>query len=121
MTKNRILTDAQKARQRELQRLRRQQNPEKVRAQGRINERRRKLKKYGLTEESFALLWLSQKSKCGICKTPDPGARDWHVDHCHTTGKVRGILCHHCNLMLGNAKDNKSVLLAAINYLNNNE
>jgi hypothetical protein len=39
------------------------------------------------------------------------------VDHCHTTGAVRGILCHHCNLLLGHAKDAEDTLLSAVTYL----
>lgn len=40
-----------------------------------------------------------------------------HVDHCHTTNDIRGLLCRHCNLLLGHAKDRVVVLQAAIRYL----
>lgn len=63
------------------------------------------------------VLWKNQSERCALCFTQERRTRDWHVDHCHTTGKVRGILCHHCNLMLGNAKDNTFVLSNAIKYL----
>lgn len=92
-------------------------NPEKLRLQNKRNERRRKLKRYGLTEETYLVLLLSQDSLCAICRQDNKTQRDWHVDHCHTTGEVRGILCHHCNVMLGHAKDNIQILQAAKEYL----
>lgn len=106
---------------REKQRLalkkRRKENPEKYREMGRKSERRRKLKTYGITEDEYISLLLSQKNLCAICKQPNQTKRDWHIDHCHTTGKVRGILCHYCNTGLGQFKDNKGYLLNAIEYL----
>lgn len=103
--------------QREAQRRRRALNPERVRELGRNTERRRKLRKYGLTEESYAALWEKQGSACAICYLNKPMARNWHIDHCHSSGKVRGILCHHCNLMLGNARDSVETLTQGIKYL----
>lgn len=102
----------------EAQRKRRQANPEKYREMGKVSERNRKLKKYGLTLEQYNFMLEAQNNSCAICKEDKKTIRDWHVDHCHTTGKVRGILCHHCNLLLGNARDNKNTLYNAINYLN---
>ena len=99
------------------QRERRANNPEKYRAYSKISERRRKLKKYGLTESSYNQLLEEQFNLCAICKEPNKLKRDWHVDHCHKTGKIRGILCHHCNLMLGNAKDNRLILSSGVDYL----
>lgn len=64
-------------------------------------------------EELLAL----QHYKCGICKTKTPGYRTWHVDHSHITGLVRGILCGHCNMMLGHARDKKITLKNALKYL----
>lgn len=55
---------------------------------------------------------------CAICNAAKPGGnKGWHVDHCHTTGVVRGILCQRCNLMLGIAKDRPEVLLEAASYI----
>jgi hypothetical protein len=72
---------------------------------------------YGITLEQRDVMLLSQGSACAICATNDPGKKGWVVDHCHKTEKVRGVLCHPCNLMLGMAKDNSATLAAAINYL----
>jgi hypothetical protein len=74
--------------------------------------------KYGIGWEEFDTLWEQSSGECGICRcTLDVDERSTHIDHCHTTGRVRGILCHACNLMLGHAKDSPEVLQAAILYL----
>lgn len=72
---------------------------------------------YGITPEQRDEIFVSQGSCCAICKTTNHGKRTWHTDHCHSTKKVRGVLCHHCNLLLGQAKDNIDTLKAAIKYL----
>jgi hypothetical protein len=74
-------------------------------------------KRYGLTVEGYNILFTQQGNT--ICTTTH--ATKWHVDHCHTSGKVRGILCQQCNHMLGLAYDNPAVLAAAVEYLNNGE
>lgn len=57
-------------------------------------------RKYGLSHEQSAELFANPK--CGICETDDPGkgTKRFCVDHCHTTNKVRGLLCHECNRAL---------------------
>jgi hypothetical protein len=90
---------------------------------GRYNAtlRKHQLKKiYHLTIEEWNLLLQSQGGKCPICGTDNPGGRNWHTDHDHETGKVRGILCARCNLMLGHARDKREVLANAIKYLDGN-
>lgn len=74
---------------------------------------------YGITEQQYADLMEKQGNACAICGTTEWAGRHKvpHVDHCHDTGKVRGILCHDCNLMLGNAKDDPDRLRAAARYL----
>jgi hypothetical protein len=52
---------------------------------------------------------------CGI--TEDEMGKKLDVDHCHSSGKVRGVLCNPCNNVLGTAKDNIDILKAAITYL----
>ncbi len=73
---------------------------------------------YGITLQQRDALLDAQDGLCAICKSPNDSKLDWHTDHCHATGKVRGVLCHHCNLMLGHARDNSDVLANAIKYLN---
>jgi hypothetical protein len=61
-----------------------------------------------------------QEHKCAICLTSDTDLdKLLSVDHCHTTGKIRGLLCNNCNLALGNFKDNLNSLENAIKYLKN--
>lgn len=71
--------------------------------------------KYGITLIQFNEMFEIQDGVCVICKI----AKATCVDHCHTTGKVRGILCSNCNTALGMFKDDVKVLLNAINYLDN--
>lgn len=73
---------------------------------------------YGVTKEEYELLIQQQNNSCAICGATSAGGRgDWHVDHNHTTGKVRGLLCHCCNTGLGLFKDSSSLLLKAKEYL----
>jgi hypothetical protein len=78
-------------------------------------------KAYGLTFAQYDEMYNSQDGKCLICnKTLESskGGRSVHIDHDHKTGKIRGLLCQHCNNMLGHAFDNTDVLSSAIAYLN---
>ena len=59
-----------------------------------------------------------QNNSCSICKKhKDEFTYYLVVDHCHTTGKIRGLLCSDCNFMLGRAKDNINTLLKGVSYL----
>lgn len=71
--------------------------------------------KYGIPEE--ACREMLAETHCQICKHEFENDPDKKVDHCHATGKVRGVLCSSCNIMLGLAEDDVSVLAAAIEYL----
>lgn len=75
--------------------------------------------KYGIDIVEFNSILEKQNGVCAICRNDKKNSRDWHIDHEHGSNpiKIRGILCHHCNLMLGNARDNPDVLRAAIGYL----
>lgn len=71
---------------------------------------------------TYARLFAQQEGKCAICKTTGVGGngkRHFHLDHCHATLKVRGLLCGSCNALLGYAHDNIDVLLTAAAYLEN--
>jgi hypothetical protein len=62
-----------------------------------------RVQSYGLSLQDYRAMLERQGKVCGICKTP---GKPLCVDHCHATGKVRGLLCRDCNLGLGNYKDN---------------
>lgn len=72
---------------------------------------------YGLSVEEFDAIVVSQSGVCAICPTPVGHTRDTHVDHDHTTGAVRGLLCRRCNRALGLLKDDERWLKSAIRYL----
>lgn len=74
---------------------------------------------YGLTVDEYTAMLLSQGGVCKVCGRTD--SQHLSVDHCHSTGKIRGLLCHRCNLLLGKALDDTTILLKAINYLKENE
>lgn len=94
---------------------------EKVKAQAKVPaavKRRALLSQYGLTPESFEQLLAAQGRKCAICGHAQPSPKMFPmIDHCHKSGKVRGILCSHCNMGLGKFKDDPKLLQAAIAYL----
>jgi hypothetical protein len=82
-------------------------------------ERRRTLRKYGLTDDDWARMVARQDNRCAICRTDKPGGRGelWHIDHDHVTGRVRGLLCHGCNVGIGNFRDDPDLMLAAVEYI----
>jgi len=73
--------------------------------------------KYGITLAQYEQMLEEQRGQCYICCSEEK----LFVDHCHSTGRVRGLLCHHCNLILGHAFDNPSILRLAANYLEIND
>lgn len=78
--------------------------------------------KYGITAENYETLLKEQNYSCAICKTKNPsskrkGSNKFHVDHCHSTGKVRGLLCNSCNTAIGYLNDDETNLVAALRYL----
>jgi hypothetical protein len=77
-------------------------------------------KNYGISSADYDRMLEGQDGRCAICRSDQPGGRTkyFHVDHCHSTNKVRGLLCMPCNIMLGQADDNIDTLNNAINYLN---
>jgi DNA-directed RNA polymerase subunit RPC12/RpoP len=84
----------------------RKNNPEKRNAYNRKYDNRKARESYGFTEGLFEAMKEYQENKCAICGTDNPiklgKNKDWAADHDHKTGKPRGLLCHHCNLTIGN-------------------
>ncbi|MFD0032529.1 endonuclease VII domain-containing protein [Streptomyces sp. NPDC127172] len=68
---------------------------------------------YGLTLDQWDAMVLAQEGRCAICEQPC----ELVVDHCHTSGAVRELLCGTCNSGLGHFKDNPAALRAAADYL----
>lgn len=95
-------------------------NPEHVRIKSKITN----LKKFNLTIEDYEKLKKDQNNVCAICKKPERQTKiktkeikDLAVDHCHKTGKIRGLLCFACNGSLGKFEDSIELLQSAIDYL----
>lgn len=80
---------------------------------------RSRLKKYyNITVEQFNEMFSNQLECCAICiKHQSEFNRVFAVDHCHVTGKIRGLLCYRCNQGLGNFRDNIALMYKAIEYL----
>jgi hypothetical protein len=78
----------------------------------------KRLKRYGITEDDYNLMFQKQQGCCAICNSHQSNfKRALAVDHCHETGKVRGLLCTNCNVGLGNFKDSLTSLSNAMVYL----
>jgi hypothetical protein len=77
----------------------------------------RRWKKYGITHEQFLERLRLQEGRCRICLKPFANHRQVKVDHCHTTKRVRGLLCSTCNSGLGHFKDREDLLMKASEYL----
>jgi len=83
------------------------------------------LKKYNLNLLDFETLWLAFKGQCGICNrnltipanTQGQQLSSACIDHNHTTGKLRGLLCNGCNKGIGLLKDNKEIVYSAYKWL----
>lgn len=70
---------------------------------------------FGITLEKYNNMLEQQKHKCLICEVDN--STTLHVDHCHETGAVRGLLCSNCNTSLGGFKDDPALLRKAAEYL----
>lgn len=96
--------------EREQRRRYREKNREVYRARQYAGKIRRK---YGLTVEKYQELWTAQSGVCAVCALVPAQV----VDHRHSDGQIRGLLCHKCNTALGLLNENLSSLAAAIEYL----
>lgn len=73
-------------------------------------------RKYGLSPKQYKKMLKRQKGRCAICRG-EGTSRGLFVDHCHKTGKVRGLLCYHCNTALGMIHDSPKIAKRIISYL----
>ena len=77
-------------------------------------------RKYGVTMEWYNAKFKVQQGRCAICSTEEKGPkgrRFFCVDHCHTTGQPRSLLCANCNTGIGMLKDNPILVARAWTYL----
>jgi hypothetical protein len=74
-------------------------------------------RKFGITIAGRDAMLAAQGGVCAICGTDAPRGKGWCVDHCHTTNRIRAILCQPCNLVLGHATESVDILRSAIKYL----
>ena len=95
----------------------RKNNPEAHKIQSKRNHLKQR---FGITLEDYEAKLKSQDNRCALCgddldekNKPDSP----HLDHCHKTNKIRGIVHQHCNHLLGCARDDKAILKKAIIYL----
>lgn len=75
--------------------------------------------KYGIEPEDYDRMLAEQGFACAICHKPETQSKDgrFHVDHCHSTDVVRGLLCDRCNVGLGSFGDDPDALVRAAEYL----
>lgn len=92
------------------QRAWRKRHPDQVR---RLNLKH----SFGITIDEYERLLVSQNGLCAICRKRCVTGKRLSVDHDHSTGKIRGLLCMKCNSMIGHADDSLIVLQSAIAYL----
>jgi hypothetical protein len=79
------------------------------------------IKRYCLTSSEYKKMFKDQNGLCKICFKECISNQSLSVDHCHTTGKIRGLLCKKCNTALGMLEDNIVYFKNAIEYLKNYE
>lgn len=84
-----------------------------------INRNSYLLKTYGISHAEYNQMLFKQSFACAICEAPrnDETQKFLAVDHCHKTGKVRGLLCTKCNQGLGMFKDDVKLFQKCITYL----
>jgi hypothetical protein len=102
-------------------------NREKVKAQRRAQQPTPEFKRYargwqlqrryGISRTDYDALLAEQSGACAICRKLPTDHRSLNVDHCHSSGKVRGLLCDHCNNGLARFQDEEDLLWQAIQYL----
>lgn len=103
---------------------RKEANREQISQANKVYYRRRgqfimRMREYGLTQEVFEYMLEAQGKACAICRMVfgETKSDAPHVDHDHTTGKVRGLLCINCNFLIGHCREEPALLVAAGLYL----
>jgi len=89
----------------------------KYQAKSMIQRRASRAAMYGLSPQQYFDMYKKQNGLCAICNEVPSTKRGLHVDHCHETQKVRGLLCHGCNIAIGNLKHDTNLMKSAIKYL----
>lgn len=111
------MTPGQKARNKAHLYAWRKNNPE---ARKRIHRACFLKRTYGITIDDYERMLSDQGGCCAICHRPETGCaakKYFSVDHCHETGKVRGLLCSMCNLAIGYLNDHPGVIRRAAEYI----
>lgn len=74
--------------------------------------------KHGYRDGDYDRMFREQNGRCAICGTDTPGGRGaFHIDHCHDTGQIRGLLCRACNSAIAWLKDSPELLRRAAEYV----
>lgn len=102
--------------------VRRMPVPDKVvelnsRQYRKINNPKKGLSRFGLTYEQWERMVDEQESRCAICEAHVEYAPSLAVDHCHNSGRVRGLLCRKCNTAIGQLNDDPGLLRKAAEYI----
>lgn len=112
IARNRQWHEENKERLKGVRKARALANPEKV---ARIARNSALKANYGITIDEYDAMFKAQRGKCAVCG--EKYGRTLHVDHCHQTNVVRGLLCQKCNMAIGLLQDSVKLLNRAISYL----
>ena len=94
------------------------QDPERYQLEQQKERDRHLRRTFGITSQQYDQMLDAQAGRCAICHTDEcKSGYAFAVDHCHTTEKIRGLLCRDCNTSLGKFNDNIQTLERAIEYL----
>jgi Recombination endonuclease VII len=101
----------------------RKSNQDSVKASSKKSDIKKRFRATGWTKEAYSEKLKEQNGLCAICLKPESAsirgeARGLCADHDHQTNKPRGLLCHNCNIGIGNLRDDPTLMLAAANYIN---
>jgi hypothetical protein len=103
---------------RDYDRKRKAKNPDHIRAINKKSNDKRRHEKFGLPQGWYTTQYEKQNGSCAICYGQQEGKpKDFAIDHNHSTGQIRGLLCNRCNTSIGKFKEDPEILLNAIKYL----